>query len=168
MGAVDERLLRISGAVASLSLIYAFFSVSAVDLRHVGIMLVLFGVAGLSLYGAFRVYRESKTKWLLFGVGFIVASATASQLTVKFDDPVSVVVAFLIALLILSLIATTQKVITLSKRSTLVLITPGGIIWQIAGAKALKNPHWDALPWVASGFIVIMSGVLFAQLDEKI
>ncbi|HII61276.1 hypothetical protein [Pyrococcus horikoshii] len=104
MGAVERRLLWIGGVVALLSLIYVVFSVSAVNLRHVGVMLVFFGVAGFSLYGAFKVYRESKIRWLLFGMGFIIASVAVSQLTIKFDDPISVIVAGLISLLTISLI----------------------------------------------------------------
>ncbi|AFK21799.1 hypothetical protein [Pyrococcus sp. ST04] len=109
MGVVERRLLLIGSIVTLLSLIYVVLSVSVVDLRHVGVMLVFFGVAGVSLYGAFRVYRESKIKWLLFGVGFIVASVAVSQLTVKFDDPVSVIVAGLISLLIISLMETIKN-----------------------------------------------------------
>ncbi|MDK2869056.1 MAG: hypothetical protein PWP39_291 [Pyrococcus sp.] len=107
---MEGRLLWIGGVVALLSLIYGVFSVSVVDLKHVGVMLVFFGVAGFSLYGAFRVYRESKIKWLLFGVGFIVASVAVSQLTIKFDDPISVIVAGLISLLTISLIEATKKI----------------------------------------------------------
>ncbi|WP_231845545.1 hypothetical protein [Pyrococcus abyssi] len=78
---VERRLLWVGSSIALLSLIYVVFSVSMVDLRHVGVMLVFFGVAGFSLYGAFRVYRESKIRWLLFGMGFIVASVAVSQLS---------------------------------------------------------------------------------------
>ncbi|AEC52844.1 hypothetical protein PNA2_1930 [Pyrococcus sp. NA2] len=105
---VERRLLWVGSSIALLSLIFAVFSVSDVNLRHVGVMLVFFGVAVVSLYGAFRVYKESKIKWSLFGLGFIVSSVAVSQLTMKFDDPVSVIVAGLISLLTISLIETTK------------------------------------------------------------
>jgi len=57
--------------------------------------------------------------------------------------------------------------ILLCKRIALVLIILGGVVWLIAGIKTLENPHQDVLPWVVSGFIVTISGVLFAQLDDK-
>jgi hypothetical protein len=54
------------------------------------------------------------------------------------------------------------------KRLASALVIFGGVIWLIAGVKALKHAHGDALPCVISGFILMVSGVLFAQFDNKL
>lgn len=54
------------------------------------------------------------------------------------------------------------------KRLASALVIFGGVIWLIAGVKALKHAHGDALPCVISGFILMVSGVLFEQFDNKL
>jgi len=55
----------------------------------------------------------------------------------------------------------------LLKRISLVLIIFGGSFGWLWGRKAWKNPYWDVLPWFVNGFIVTISGALFAQSNDR-
>jgi len=100
---VEERLLWIGLFLLSLLLIFVIVSVYGVpNLNYLILMEALFGLAIISLYFAFKNYKLSKWKWFGYGLGYVVVGVIISQLVIRFDEVVSVTIAGLTWLSIVS------------------------------------------------------------------
>lgn len=100
---MEKKLLWVSLALSSSIFIFVIISVYGVpNLYHLMLMDALFGLAMISLYFVFRNFKISKWKWFVYGLGYIIASIAVSQLTIRFDEVISVVIAGLTWLVIVS------------------------------------------------------------------
>ena len=100
---MEKKLLWVSLSLSSFIFIFVIISVYGVpNLYHLILMDVLFGLAMISLYLAFRNFKLSKWKWFVYGLGYVIACITISQLTIHFNEVFSVIIAGLTWLVVVS------------------------------------------------------------------
>ena len=91
---MEKKLLWVSLFSSSLLFIFmAIYIYGTPNLYNLVIMEALFGLAMISLYFAIRSFRLSKWKWFGYGLGYVTASIIISQLTIRFDEIFSVIIA---------------------------------------------------------------------------